>query len=560
MGVALLLAGAGLAQEIPEVSITADDYKRLDAFEAQVLSGADKVFAAREYRRAAAGYESFVQQFPKAAAVAYALLKKGRSTQLDGKRYEAIRIYTEVLDYFPDTVAYAAPALYYIGESHWQNGDVKAAMKAWAEMADDVDYSKHYLAAPALNALAKNLSDQGKPGEAVKYWWKVAETFRSSSRDPAREALRSVAWYYVRVEPNEAKLNEFYKLVGTFEHDPRDAKDEGLYWTRVIELIAQHSQFTEAQKDLRERYYGYWAKAMEGKSPTWDFFQYNRINYLRAVDGNDAQWIQRIDEQFTRHQTPEAYDRVVNFLEFYARDRKRPKFDEYYAKMNFAKTSPAAIERLVRLIYDNEVGNDMGRNTFARLPLDKLDDNTKYQLGRWMWHKDEMPLPALYAGFQNREQGQMELLRYYHWRRNLEKGPPLAEETAKAYPNQSREALYMKGEIQQHHRKLEDAIRTYQASDYPPHSIFRIAECYVGLGKPDSAIGQLREIENFFKDQAPEAALRIAWVYRDVGDSKSFVAALRGVLKKYPGSGQSSAAHQELERLGVKIGGGVDAE
>lgn len=568
LSAAAAVSSGAFAQHLPEVTISGEDFKRLDAFEAQQMQAADKSFADRNYRQAAAAYEAFVQQFAKSYAAPYALLKKGRSTQLDGKRFEAIRIYEELLDYFPDDVAYAAPALYYIGECHWQNGDVKEAMKAWAEMADDVDYSKNFLAAPALNALAKNLNDQGKAGEAVKYWWKVAENFRNSSRDPAREAMNNVIGHYVRTEPNAARLAEFYKVAGTFEWDPRDPEtvDPNLYWVRLRENIDKYGQFNDAQRDLRVRYYAYWAKtfadatANDPKLGEWDDFQYSRACYQRLADGDDAKWVKSIDALFDKNQKPDSYDRVVTFLEYFARDRKRQNFDEYYKKLNFDKMSPGAIERLVRVIYDNGVGEDMGRNTFAHLPLSKMDDNSKHNFGRWMWQKDEQPLIDLYNSFQNPEWGKMELLRYYDWRKNLEKGPKLAEEIAAAYPNSAKEALYAKGSILQHHGQCEEAIKAYRRSENHPHDIYRMAECLQRLGKPDSAIAQYRELENFFPDQAPEAALRIAWVHRDAGDQKQFIAALRAVLKKYPKSGQSSTAHQELERLGVKIGGGVGAD
>ena len=73
-------------------------------------------------------------------------------------------------------------------------------------------------------------------------------------------------------------------------------------------------------------------------------------------------------------------------------------------------------------------------------------------------------------------------------------------------------------------------------------------------------MASLREIENFFKDSAPEAGIRVAHYYRDAGQKDKYISSLRGVMKKYPDSGPSSTAHQELEALGVKIGGGVDAE
>jgi tetratricopeptide (TPR) repeat protein len=108
--------------------------------------------------------------------------------------------------------------------------------------------------------------------------------------------------------------------------------------------------------------------------------------------------------------------------------------------------------------------------------------------------------------------------------------------------------------------KWQEAIAAYQSADNPPESLFYIAECLVADGKRDAAIAQLREIENFFKDSAPEAALRIAYLYRDGGEQKLYISNLRGVLMKYPASGQSSTAHQELERMGVKMGGGIDAQ
>ena len=67
-------------------------------------------------------------------------------------------------------------------------------------------------------------------------------------------------------------------------------------------------------------------------------------------------------------------------------------------------------------------------------------------------------------------------------------------------------------------------------------------------------------MENFFKAFNSEAALRIAHVYGRAGQRELCIAALRAVLKKYPKSGQSSSAHEELEGLGVRIGGGVNTD
>ena len=151
----------------------------------------------------------------------------------------------------------------------------------------------------------------------------------------------------------------------------------------------------------------------------------------------------------------------------------------------------------------------------------------------------------------------MELLRYYQWRHNAVKGLPVAAEAIKV-PATAKEAYWIKAELLQYSGKFPEAISAYQAADNPPQNLWRIVDCQLALKQRDQALKQLREIENFFQDQAPAAALKIAYLYRE--DRKQFIAFLRGVLKKYPKSSQSSTAHLELEALGVNIGGGVDAE
>jgi TolA-binding protein len=109
-------------------------------------------------------------------------------------------------------------------------------------------------------------------------------------------------------------------------------------------------------------------------------------------------------------------------------------------------------------------------------------------------------------------------------------------------------------------RKYNEAIGAYLNSNKQPESLFRISDCYVALRNKEEAVGQLTEIENFFKPVASRAALQIANVYFGFGDDKQGIAALRAVMKKYPGSRESNPAHIELERRGVKMSGGTDAD
>jgi tetratricopeptide (TPR) repeat protein len=102
----------------------------------------------------------------------------------------------------------------------------------------------------------------------------------------------------------------------------------------------------------------------------------------------------------------------------------------------------------------------------------------------------------------------------------------------------------------------EDAIKAFRAANRQPASTWEIANSMVALKQYDQAITTLREIESVGGNTASEAALRAADVHRASGDKGREVTQLRLVLKRYPKSGESSQAHNRLEKYGVALTGG----
>ncbi|MEY3391805.1 MAG: Outer rane lipoprotein [Verrucomicrobiota bacterium] len=573
--VALALGAAGGRCFAQEPGLSPDERTKLDTFEGVSIDKADKVFVAKDFPRAVAEYDAFILQFPESKLVPYAILRKGRSLQELQKRFEAVKIYQEVLDFFPDDVKYAAAALFRIGECHAQNGDIEKAIKAWADMAEDADYIKEPLAASALNSLAENLIKRGKADEGIERFEQVAVEFRGTNPDAARAAIRRVVPHHIRTKPDAKKLRDFYVAARTFEHNPQepgaDAATDGLFWGRTREAIKAHGQFTDLQRDQRDAYYRYWAGQMAGKFPADDGFQIDLANFIRAYEGDEAAWMARLDKQFADHQKEGDYGRVVTWIGLYAKNRA--KVEEYLQKLDFSKMSNTDILGLVSTILTQGGDPALAWNAFDKLRLGEMDDAGKAGICNWMrdrWQypgSRELAIRACQA-FQNADAGKMQLLRFFHWRcqhgnirksEDFDDGLGLAAEMQKQ-PATAREAFLLGGNMLQWSAKPEEAIKAYQQADTPPQTLFWIAECFVGLGKLEPAVAQLREVENFFKDRAPEAALRIAYLYRDAGIKDKYVRSLRGVLKKYPQSGQSSEAHQRLEEMGLPIGGGVDAE
>jgi tetratricopeptide (TPR) repeat protein len=212
----------------------------------------------------------------------------------------------------------------------------------------------------------------------------------------------------------------------------------------------------------------------------------------------------------------------------------------------------------MKTAYDDVQDATMGRSVFNRLPMSQLTDAEKTSLARYFWRKSPDLVKDICMGMRDKELGQMELLRFYAFLKDAQNGLPIADSLASS-PVYSKEAIQVKADLLFATRQFAKAIPAYQMCENPPNNLWRIADCYENLGKRDQAIDQLREVENFFKAFNSEAALRIAHVYGRAGQRELCIAALRAVLKKYPKSGQSSSAHEELEKLGVRIGGGVDA-
>jgi tetratricopeptide (TPR) repeat protein len=571
--VAGLAAGPAAAQE---TVLAQDERAKLDTFEGVSIDRADKIFTAKEWPRAVAEYDAFIVQFPESKITPYAILRKGRSLQETQKRFEAVKVYQEVLDFFPDDVKYAAAALYRIGECHMQSGDVPKAMKAWFDLSEDADYVKEPLGASALNGLAENLIKQGKADEGIKRFEQVAVEFRKKNHDAAMAAINKVVPYHVRSKPDNKKLRDFYVAAMTFEHGPHEpgadvAADAG-YWARVRREIKEHGKFTDVQKDARDAFYRYWAGQLQAALPADDDQQIAVADYIRFYEGDAAAWAQRLDKQFAAQQKEGDFRRISRWIGLFAANKA--KAEEYYNKLDFAKMSNADILALVYEIVENNGDAGLAGNTFGKLKLAEMPDGEKQNICNWMRDRGQMPGTrdlALRAcqGFGNVNAGKMAALRYLHWRchphhhfrteKDVSEGLAVAAEMQNV-PETAKEASLLGGNLLQWSGKYEEAIKAYRQADSPPQTLFWTAECLAKLGKLEPAVAQLKEVENFFKDRAPEAALTIAYLYRDAGVREKYVRSVRGVIKKYPKSGQSSEAHQRLEEMGLPIGGGVDAE
>ncbi len=545
-----------------EIELSSDEFKQLDTFEAHSLSKADKAFGSKGWRAALAAYEAFLREFDRSRVLPYVVLRKGRCLHHDDKRFDAVKQYREVLDYWPNRVKYAAAALFYLGQCHWENGDEDQAMKVWADMADDADYSKHPLAADAINQLADYMVRKDQARQAVEYYEQVAVDFRKSNSDAARRAIDKAVYHHVRREPDEARLRAFYRKVGTFQWAPRKVPEnldtDRDYWNAVRNHVKKHGRFEASQTELKQRYYATWAEAMDGRFADWDDYQIDLANFHLAATGDVEVWMKRLDAQFEGHKKPGQWDRLIRWIAVY--HAHKSKVNQYYNQLDFTRMKNWEIESLVKVLFEQVKAPEMAKNAFFKLRLAEMTDDHKAELARYMYERDADIVKSLCRSMKDEQRGQMEFLRYYYATRQDEEGLKLADAMV-SVPQYAGEARQIKAELHERLKQWSEALAAWQQINQPPETSWRIADCHYRLGSLGKAVAELRQVETFFPDHAAEACLKVAYLYNRAGEKDKTISTFKEVLKKYPQSRQSSTAHHELEKRGItRIRGGEDAE
>jgi TolA-binding protein len=104
--------------------------------------------------------------------------------------------------------------------------------------------------------------------------------------------------------------------------------------------------------------------------------------------------------------------------------------------------------------------------------------------------------------------------------------------------------------------RIEEAIKAYQAANRQPDTTWVVTDCLVALKRYPEAIKNVQGLESVGGAVAAQVCLKVADILRISGDKAKEIEQLRLVLRRYPKSGESSAAHQRLESYGVKIIGG----
>jgi len=495
------LASRAADQNFP---IAAERYGRLNLFERAQYDKARRLLNGGSYRAAGAEFEKFKVQFPDSEALSYVLFMRGYSLHMAKDRNAAIKIYNEVLDFFGDTIADAAPALFYLGMAHVENGDERGGLEAMLEVVEDEDYQKHPIAAGALRRLADNKWRNGKYEEAIRFWKQTVRDFSGSNPTEANAARDKVVDYYIK-EGNYTTL-ESWLLNDETRNDPVRRRwladlvfgrsSHGFYkgWGGT------YNNFNKAEKTKDVKAFYVWYKLQkrwyDKAGDSWRYYS-NAITFASQRMNDKVETRRLIDDSMPLTLAlKEPKDRDARYS--WLADRMREVSDW---------------------------------SSYAHC-IGKISDPLLAAYKRYEMYSAKKEWTSAMTQLE-----QLEAANHSEW-------------TPRAF---SAHAGIYKNVLHQY----DEAIKRYRQINKPPGTLWTIQECYYQWGKLKEALTTLSEIENSFPDMSARAAWQKASYYHAAGQAKETVAASRRILKLYPKTGESSKAHQLLEGYGIATGGGL---
>lgn len=547
-----------------EVSYPGDAFAKLDTFESVNLEDADKLFIKTDYQGAYAAYKAFSFEFPKSAALPYVLLRQGRCLHKLDKRNNAIKAYQDVVDYFPDAVSYAAAALFHIGECHGQNGEAEKQTAVWARMVKDDGYVTQPNSGTALIHLGTEMQKLGKHEEAAEYQWRTAVAFLKTNRPAAEAARKAVIQHYVTRSPNHEKLKEFYIAASGFDGQGRNTdkpEEDARYWTTVFSTALDKND----DAALREKSCAFWTAKLGDRFTDNDDLRRLSCDATLVHEKDSAGWMARLEKQFAMK--PATIARVLQWCGYLKTDPKlRSEFFAKHTKPMLASMKPAELMELMAQLHHPQQMHEEAQLVMRAVRTDGLTDEEirRFALLAANYQTEEEVLRHL-ARIKDKLFATKSRFDYYLSKSH--RNPPYMEKALIEIPELLKSPQYAdgltwtKGTLLQSLGRHEEAIEAFRAANKQPDSTWEIAQCLRAMKQFDQAIKTISELESLGGPIASRASLEVANIYQSAGDKAREVGQLRTVLRRYPKTGESAAAHDRLESYGVAlVGGEAEAE
>lgn len=438
-----------------------------------------------------------------------------------------------------------------LGAVHWEEEEQDKALATWVEAANSVDDEQP---AKVLPLLQRIIDAHRRRGEAdLAHQWRVrkVQLERRANPNAAAQTMERLLRYAVRIDPSLQRCEELYTTLRGFGVEPLETVPEEPaqtrdFWTRMRRLIRRFDDFGAEQPvgaaaPHRKHYFATWAEAMEGRFPEWDDFQIDRADFLYAVEQDREKWFERLNRQF-RTGAP-TVERIVHWIRLYKDAPER--LEAFCAQLDIDGRPVEDTVRIVQALFEYKPAHGVARRVFARLDLDRVNETSKLELARFLWHRAPDMGRRVCEAMENRRQARMELLRFFHWRRNSEEGIPVANKLLEDEYEVDK-VRWMLAELLEWAKRYEEAAAMFLRTDNRPNAVLRAAGCQVGAEQQEQAV---RLLEGHARNDPQHAVAYLAKA-ADIAKNTDQKEKHREILKKIvdvaPNSKEATEARQSL--------------
>ena len=496
------------------VNIPSSVLKAMSESEKTCVERAMRQFNSNSYKASAQEWKRFQTEFMTTASEecsAWASFFYALSLDKAKDIYQALEMYSETMELYPDSLA-AGLSHFFRGMAYRKNGNIDKSNDDLKAVVESELCSTHPVAYKAYDILAWDALNNSRFEEALGYWRTLKNLPRGGNRSVWQEAI--------------GHISEFSGVVDPAGECMAIASNEKL-------------KLEDRRKQLREWRQKMWNSVTQPSPVVRAYF---KNKYKTSDYGNlKKKYLKNLSVAFSTAAKP-VYEKCEGGpweLQMYNFDTVKA-----LAPKNISKV----VDQMVSAIGKEK--NEAVRSSMASSLIYKLNSASMFKEAKIVLDLVPDPIRRAWLGVE------------IGWKTNdgkyiighldvIEKSPD--EDTVrKAKMNRAQCCRYLL-------KDYDTAIKIWNEYPNPPTTLWHIAECHRLAGRKPQAQGVLDEICGVFPSAAPSAMLRKGDWYAEDGNKKAAIACYRRILSHadWKKSGESSQAHQRLERYGIATGGAV---
>lgn len=517
--------------------IPVSEYRDLDFTVRSGIDRASKLFkSAVDFERGGGKVTEVIPRFRAAAAewrkvqvqaeaenfnetvAAYSVFMQAYSKELSHDRNDAVKLYSEVIDIYPDVKFVALMAYYRLGCTQLAMGDLKRGMETVNSLVNEYGDEVDSVLADAMLMLADHLWNEKKTAEAQAKWTAMLDNaYCKNCYDQWNAARRNLM------------MTSF--MAGDFEQ----------FKTALFAEMPEGSS-AEMIKRIDEAYSAYNGYFISGHH-SGRFQQFFEAAVPNAGDRSKRIAAKKKEFAVWFNGQGSVYEKANLGGRFKMMEFRIAVFTEGGEKLPQLLGS---VKKLISAEKDIKTQVD-----YADGVIDSLRRIKRCDLARSVPDCVRSPLSAAWMRYEI-EAGE------HKWKEAL----VFLEEYLLHKPSseQVKRVKYIMAEIYRDRlADYERAEKLYLDINDPPRSLWDLQLTYRKMGKKTQSYQLLNEIASIFPQQAANAVLTAARYYEEDGQKSKAISLYRQLLThpEWKKSGASSQAHQALERYGIATGGAM---